>query len=289
MILEGREGTTNLNTLYKQLNKQYFNGALPNIKVSWNARLTNAVGRAHVTYVGQKISRSMQSLINRYAETIPAANVEIDMKSLSISISKKYDLSANDIKAVMLHEMVHILLYTQKKLGGHHDTPEFDGWIKKLIEQSGLDIPFKESAFKRSPKIAPKDGFVMLLRQSDGRYGISTFSTTWMFKQWFIFAETMTRIMNFGSKIQNLVFFRIKHRLIVDYPARRSLRKISWTLIDDELAEEIKKKGKFWGEAFKGGGRIEPHLVGMGDKEIKKVPIELGKDGKPTNMTEVFK
>lgn len=276
MLIEGSEGTINLNALYKKLNRDYFAGALPNIKVAWNGRLTNAVGKAHVYYIGKMQSRSLTSLINRYSETIPVADVEIDMKSLRISVSKKYDLSANDVSAVMLHEMVHIKLYTEKKLGGHHDTPEFDGWIRRLSDQSGLDIPYKESKFKKSPKIKAKEGFIMLLRQTDGKYGISTFSVQWMKKNWLDFAETMTRIMNGGqSKIQSMVYYKINHRVIADYPARRSLQRITWTMIDDELAEEIKKKGKFWGESFRGGGKFSPKVVGMSGYDI-----ELDKKGK---------
>ena len=280
MLNEGREGTTNLNNLYKQLNKQYFGSALPTIPCSWSGRLTNAVGRAHVSYMqrGRAKSRSMSLFIARYSETLPVEDVDIDMKSLNIKLSKKFDLSANDIKGVMLHEMCHIKLYTERKINGHHGSAEFDGMITKLRSETGIDIPYKESAFKRSPKIKAKEGFLILLRQGDGKYGVATFGTQWMKKNFFDFAETMTRIMNgAGGRIQSIVFYKIKHRVIADYPARRSLRRISWTMIDDELAEEIKRKGKYWGESFIGGGRITPNLVGLWPE---KGDIELDKRGK---------
>lgn len=196
-------------------------------------------------------------------------------------MSSKYDLSFKDIDAVMLHEMLHIKLFVEKKLGGHHDTPEFNGWINKLREQSGLDIPFKESSFKKSPKIKPKEGFIMLLKQGDGKYGISTFSTQWMKKNWMDFAETMTRIMNGGqSKVQTMVYFKINHRAIVDYPAKRSLKRISWTMIDEELAEDIKRKGKYWGESFRGGGKFSPHLVGLVSASgLKAILTKYGYNG----------
>jgi len=289
MLIEGREGTYDIKSLYKQFNKQHFGGSLPNIKVQWSGRLHNAIGRAHVVYKGQRVSRSLTSLINKYSETIPVAEVEIDLSSLRITISSKVDLSVNDIKAVMLHEMVHIKLYTERKLGGHHGTPEFDGWIKKLRAETGLDIPFKESSFKRSPKIKGKDGFVMLLTQTDGKYGVATFTISWMNNNWFIFAETMTRIMNQSGRIQKLEYFRINHRVINDYPARRSLRKISWTIVDEETAMEIRKKGKQWGESYIGGGRISPHTVGMKDKELLPLPIELDKRGKAVNLSDVLR
>ncbi len=278
---EGREGTTNLNTLYKQLNKQYFGSALPTIPCSWSGRMTNAVGRAHVSYLqrGRAKSRSMSLFIAKYSETLPAEDVDIDMKSLNIKLSKKFDLSANDITAVMLHEMCHIKLYIEKKINGHHGSAEFDGMITKLKSESGLDIPYKESKFKKSPKIKAKEGFLILLRQSDGKYGVATFGIPWMKKNYAEFATTMTRIMNLqgGGRIQSIVYYKIKHRVIADYPARRSLKRISWTMIDDELAEEIKRKGKFWGESYIGGGKYSPHLAGL---TTGKMDIELDKRGR---------
>jgi len=127
----------------------------------------------------------------------------------------------------------------------------------------------------------------MLLRQSDGKYGVSTFGVAWMKKNWMEFAEVMTRIMNGGGsgRIQSMVYFKIKHRVIADYPAKRSLKRISWVNIDDELAEEIKKKGKYWGESFNGGGKFSPQLVGITNFMPKGVTeFELDKRGKPVEM-----
>jgi len=289
MLFEGKEGAVNLKPVYNRLNKEYYSGALPSIKLAWSGRLTNAVGKAYVAYIqrGRQQSRKMSLLINRYSETIPVIDAEIDMKSLKITMSSKYDLTKNDIDAVMLHEMLHIKLFAEKKINGHHGTPEFDGWIKQLRDKSGLEIPYKESAFKKSPKIKAKEGFITLLRQSDGKYGVSTFSTQWMKKNWMEFAEIMTRIMNGGGggRLQSMVYFKIKHRVIADYPAKRSLKRISWVNIDDELAEEIKKKGKYWGESFVGGGKFSPQLVQLVHTMPKGVSeIELDRRGKPAKV-----
>jgi hypothetical protein len=291
LLYEGKEGSVNLKPVYKRLNMGHFGGALPMIKLAWSGRLTNAVGKAFVAYVqrGRKMSKKMSMLINRYSETIPTIDAEIDMSSLKITMSSKYDLTANDIDAVMLHEMVHIKLFIEKKINGHHGTPEFDGWIKKLRADTGLDIPYKESAFKKSPKIKAKEGFIMLLRQSDGKYGIATFTPQWMKKNWMEFAEVMTRIMNGGAaggRLQSMVYYKIKHRVIADYPAKRSLRRISWVNIDDELADELKKKGKYWGESFIGGGKFSPQLVQLVHTMPKGVSeIELDKRGQPAKVS----
>lgn len=272
-LIEGKEGTTNLKNLYKQLNKEYFAGSLPNIKVSWSGKLKKSIGRAGVRYFGR--AQIEHALLAKYSETIAVSNVEIDMRSLKITLSKMFDLSTNDIKAIMLHEMVHIKLYTENKLGMHHGTPEFDGWIKRLSDQSGLEVPLKESNFKKSPKVKGKEGIAMILTQGDGKHGIATFTIPFMKKNWLIFAKTMTRIMNRSrGRITRMAYFKINHTAIVEYPAKRSLRKISWTMIDEELAREITKKGAIFGYSEIGGGRIIPNVIG-----IRENPVDIDEEG----------
>ena len=111
-IFEGREGTTDLKKMYAQFNKMYFGGSLPSIKLRWSGKLKTAVGKASVSYVGKKIRRNR---FNVYMQEIPVSDIEIDFSSLRIGISTMFDLLVKDIKAVMLHEMAHIKLYTQKK------------------------------------------------------------------------------------------------------------------------------------------------------------------------------
>ena len=295
-INEGREGNYDLKDLYKSLNKRYFGGSLPTIKLRWTGKLKRAVGKASVQFAtpiykseigGGGLGRRYASVL---AEIPVTANVEIDMNSLKIGISTAFNMSVKDIKAVMLHEMVHIKLYTQKKIGQHHDTPEFDGWITKLRGQSGVEVPFKESAYKKSPKVKGKDGFVIIVHETSGRKGIATYTTQFMKDKWLLFAKTMTRIMNLGSgKVSLIEYFKINHPVIVVYPAKRSMRKISWTIVDDETIQEIKRKGKQWGYADREGGRISPHTVGMRDKDLHPIPIEIDKKGELVNLQDVYK
>ena len=290
-VAEGREGSYDLKALYKKLNTMYFGGSLPNIKVVWSGKMKRVVGKASVKYANPISKRDMGSA--RFAMMLPeipvAANLELDTSSYKIGISTSFDMSVADIKAVMLHEMVHIKLYTEKKVVKHHDTPEFDGWINKLRDKSGLDIPFKESSYKKSPKIKGKDGFVIIIHETSGRKGIATYTTSFMQSKWLLFAKTMTRIMNQGSKVSRIEYFRINSPIIVTYPARRSLSKISWNIVDDETVQEIQRNGKQWGYAERGGGRISPHTVGMKDKDLHPIPIEIAANGDIINLQEVYK
>lgn len=290
-IAEGREGSYDLKALYKKLNKMYFGGSLPNIKVVWSGKMKTVVGKASVQYARAISKKEMGSA--RFAMLLPeipvVPNLELDNSTLRIGISTNYNMSVADIKAVMLHEMVHILLYTQKKVVKHHDTPEFDGWINKLRDKSGLEIPFKESHFKKSPKVKGKEGYVIIVHERSGRKGIATYTKSFMESKWLLFAKTMTRILNTSSKVGLIEYFKIKSPIIALYPAKRSLRKISWQIVDDETIQDIKRKGKQWGYAEIGGGRISPHSVGMRDKELRPLPIEIDAKGELTNIQEVLK
>jgi hypothetical protein len=289
-IMEGKEGTYNLKDLYQKLNKMYFGGSMPKIKVIWSGKMKRVVGKASVKYANPTLKSELG--FSRFATMlpeIPVANVELNMSTLAIGISKMFDLSVADIKAVMLHEMVHIKLYTQRKVAHHHGTPEFDGWINKLRSQSGLDVPFKESGFKRSSKIKGKEGFVIVVHTVDGKKGIATYTTQFMQKSWLIFAETITRIVGRSSKVSLIEYFKINHPIIVEYPAKRSLRKISWAYVDDDTVLIIQKKGKKFGWSDKGGASIAPHMVGIREKSMHPIPVLLDKDGKPTNLKEVLK
>ena len=180
---EGVEGQTNLKTMYKELNNEFFSGALPSIKLKWSGRLKRAVGQASVSYKGQQVDRSLTNRFAQFMDSIPISqDIELNMKTLGISMSTAFDLTLDDTKAVMLHEMVHIALFLKKKLGGHHGTPEFDGWIKKLSEQSGLKVPLREADFKASPKLQAKEGYVMVIVQNDGKYGINSYSKNFLMK-----------------------------------------------------------------------------------------------------------
>ena len=145
-FFEGIEGSEDLKKLYKELNQQHFGGQLPNIPVKWSAKLKRAIGIAKCTYKGQKLQSAVYSKFSKYVDEIPIeTNIEINMNSLEIGISTINDLTLDDTKAILLHEMVHILLYTKRKIHEHHGSSEFDGWIKKLRADTGLNIPMKES------------------------------------------------------------------------------------------------------------------------------------------------
>ena len=240
MIFEGVEGQLNLKTLYNQCDKKYFAGAMPKCKVKWSGKLKRAIGRAHVRYRGESVRRSAGSgLLNRLSKEIPQADVKIVMDSLEIAIATMNDLTKDDTTAIMLHEMVHILLFSQRKLGGHHGTSKFDGWIKRLRKESGLNIPFKESSFKKSPKLKAKSAYVALIYQRDGKVGACTYAKKLVYSDKFeSMLERMTKMY-----FRRMAIYFVSHPIVNTLPSKRTMRSVTWHNIEESDAKEIEKKG----------------------------------------------
>lgn len=235
-IFEGVEGNLNLRTLYKECDKQYFGGAMPPCKLAWSGKLKRAIGRAEVRWRGQSVRKGY---FDKLLPEIPQVDVQINMDSLKITISSVNDLTKEDITAIMLHEMVHILLFSQRKLGGHHGTSEFDGWIRRLRKMSGLNIPFKESSFKSSPKLKAKTAYIALIYQRDGKIGACTYTQKVVYDSNFeSHLDRMAR--RYFKKIE---IYHASHPLVNVIPSKRTFRSITWHNISDEEANEIRKKG----------------------------------------------
>ena len=228
-LFDGVEGSENLRVMYDELNKQYFGNILPKIKVAWDGRLKRAIGRASVKWIN-----------------LMGGKQEINISSLKITLSKSFDLNYQDTQAVMLHEMVHIELYIIGNLGKHHGTSAFDGQIRKLRKESGLNVPFKESSFKSSPKAVAMEGYIALIHTTGG-IGLTVYSTPFIKKNWRQLANWLTEFIPSG-KVRRMELWKIKHPVIKTSTKKRSLRKISWSIITTQEVDSIKKSGFKWGE-----------------------------------------
>jgi hypothetical protein len=286
-LQEGIEGSANIKKVFKECNDLYFGGAIPNIKLKWNGKLKKAVGRAYVEWKGGS-PRKVSKFLAKYQEEIPVSeNIELNMNSLQIDISKTFDLSMDDLKAVMLHEQVHILLYTQKKIGNHHDSPEFQNWIKKLAGQSGLNIPMRESDFKASPKLSAKEGYAMLIYDRTN-VGLTHYSKNFIVKNWLALGQFLSRMVGKSSKMSRVEMYKVKHPIIASEAPRRSLRSISWAWIDEETAKEIQQKGTKFLHMDKSGGEMRPFLVVSNIGNLTKGAIlTFDNKGNWTNAQEV--
>ena len=243
-LIDGVEGNQNLPSMYDELNKQYFGNSLPKIKVKWDGRLKRAIGRAGVKWVN-----------------VMGRKPEISMSSLNISMSKAFDLQYNDVVAVMLHEMVHILLFIHGNLTQHHGTGEFDGVIRRLRKESGLDVPFKESSFKSSPNAPAMDGYIAILDTTGGT-GITVYSTPFIKKNWRQLTQFLSDFLPSG-KIRKMELWRVKHSIIKTSTKKRSLRQVSWNIRPNDEIEAIKKTGVQWASYGAGKNYVDNKKAGL--------------------------
>jgi predicted SprT family Zn-dependent metalloprotease len=263
LLTEGVEGSINLKKLFKELNSEYFRNELPDIVVKWSARLKRAIGQASVKYIQHSKWDSN--------------NIEIDMKSLKITVSKSIDINMNDLKAIMLHEMVHIYWFTKKRFGNHHDSSYFQNSITQLRDQSGLDIPYKESSFKISPKAQSKEGYLMLIYDKSGKVGASAYSKNLIDKEWLAAGQKISRFVAHSSKINKIELMKINHPIFTSVPQKRTFKSMSWLYIDDETVNDVRKKGKIFFKCDKNGGEMEPQKAGLSDKKlVKKATMVFG-------------
>jgi hypothetical protein len=244
-LIDGVEGSQNLRTIYDESNKKYFGNALPKIKVGWDGRLKRAIGRARVKYVRGGFG----------------VKPEINIGSLGISLSKSFDLSYNDTVAVMLHEMVHIQLYTNGNLGKHHGTSLFDGQIIRLRKEIGINVPMKESSFKTSPKAVATEGYLAIIHTSGG-LGLSVYSNPFIKKNWRGLGEFLKRFIPSG-KVRKMELWKVKHQVIKNSTKKRSLKRISWTGLSNQEADSIRKSGFQWAEFGPGKSYIDGRKAGL--------------------------
>jgi len=248
-LIEGVEGSENLALTYNFLNSKYFGGSIPKIKIKWSGKLKRAIGRAMCKYA---VRGGIVQEVNR--------------SSLEIQISTTHDFTSQDLQAILLHEMVHIALFAKNIVGHHHGSSEFDGEIKRLRKESGLDIPFLESNFKPSPKLAAKEGLIGILYLQDGNFGVSTYSKDFIAKNWMEFARVLSRIIENSSRLNRIDLFKATHPVIGTMTAKRNLKKIQWEEIEKETAQEIlafERKGKMFATIDKMGGWIDVRRAGI--------------------------
>ena len=244
-LIDGVEGSQNLRIIYDESNKKYFGNALPKIKVGWDGRLKRAIGRASVKYVKGGFG----------------VKPEIYPTSLKISMSKAFDLNYNDTVAVMLHEMTHIQLYINNNLGKHHGTSAFDGQIRRLRKESGINVPMKESSFKSSPNAPAIEGYLAIIHTGGG-LGLSVYSTPFIKKNWRGLGDFLKRFIPSG-KVRKMELWKVKHQVIKNSTKKRSMRRISWNSLTTEEADSIRKSGFQWAEFGPGKSYIDGKKAGL--------------------------
>lgn len=95
---------TDLQKVFEEWNREFFQGALPPLQVRWNSRLSTTAGR----FIADRRNPIIE--IASYLKDEPRAQ--------------------HWIRDTMGHELIHYFLWIQRKPYGH--TAEFHAWMKKL-------------------------------------------------------------------------------------------------------------------------------------------------------------
>ncbi|MFW6025464.1 MAG: SprT-like domain-containing protein [Candidatus Woesearchaeota archaeon] len=91
----------------------------------------------------------------------------------NISISKKFNLSEDQLKGILVHEMIHIYFYYLNKNISHK--PEFIKIVDTLKKYVDFHIPYKEEEAEMivdEDKVFP----ILLMKLKDGRLGVVAFN-----------------------------------------------------------------------------------------------------------------
>lgn len=105
------ESLPDIESLYAEYNREYFDNELPSIEVVWSKRLATTAGRAHYKFRGGK----------RVATKI----------DLSYKLFKAHDFDKEKLKQTMLHEMVHVWMYQEHNESGHG--PKFQRKMDEIV------------------------------------------------------------------------------------------------------------------------------------------------------------
>jgi hypothetical protein len=225
-LTEGIEGAENLGGMFKDLNGRHFQNRIPATKCAWSARLKNSIGLASV-----KLKRV-------------GTDYEVDPQTFKITVSKNVDITVDDLVGIMLHEMLHIDLFNKGVTDGHHGLAVFQGEIKRLRKESGMNVPMKESAFKASPKAKAKRGFVLFVFDSEGRIGACQYSPNAITKSFLQTGSFFARAAGMSRKIQRLELYDTKHPRVSTLVSKRSLKSLAWEPISDAEYGEMVGTGK---------------------------------------------
>lgn len=228
-LVEAVEGKANLQLIFNFLNNKYFNKSIPKIKVKWSKKLKASIGIAN-------------AVLND--------DGTLKKSSLAITISSVFSMDLRALQEIMLHEMVHIKLYTMGEYGDHHNLPMFKSEIDRIRNQSTLKVPYLETTLKPSDIIKPKSGYMMIFYLSGNRYGFVCYTKKVIDEK----MEELTKKLNYNIKynieLDKAELYLVSNSLVSVYTANRSI-KLSFYKMEEIEKDNIVKTGKLL-NTFKG-------------------------------------
>lgn len=120
-------GQPDIQAMFLEYNKQYFDGIIPDIPIEWNTRLRTTAGYCRWTWTRDPITRR---------KTYQVKSIELNPRLFA-----KNGWDAEELRRTLIHEMVHAWEVT--KYNGPYD----EGRVHGEVFQSKMDQIF---GYKRS-------------------------------------------------------------------------------------------------------------------------------------------
>jgi len=155
---------------YDKYNTLYFEGKLPKNLPIAERSLKNAVAQVEATVLASTYDRKFSNKIEPD---------KIDIKQLTISSS--FLLSEEQLQGILLHEMVHIKLFTEGIFQTHGSNKshglEFLVMRRELQQRSGIHIPTTETSIDLIRVGKGKEKYGLMYKRINGPYGVMMFSS----------------------------------------------------------------------------------------------------------------
>jgi len=216
--------------LYNNFNNKYFNNKLPtDLEIKW-FRSKNSAGVAKAKFIKKRHKLDI---------------TEID----GISISNFRPLSKNKLNGLMLHEMIHIYLYTKNvvytsgrdKVHGY----EFLDKLKELQKQANFEIPLTEYSMEISDDIKSKTFDVLFY--IDNKIAFSVYSKDYLIKnkdnlikKW---EYTLEQRRKRGENVKMLVY-QSNDKYLLNYKCKRNLNTLTFYGMEKDKFNEFIKNAK---------------------------------------------
>jgi len=217
----------NLDQKYTEFNSKFFNNKLPEIPVKWG-KLSKVGGIAK-------------------CETLTKNNVKtIIPNSMSIKISSVYERDEKNLDGILLHEMIHILMFVEGKFKENHGSL-FKNEAINIGNKAGIEIPLTDDTSNlllANEKL--KTVIVIVYISKDGKYCFSMVSPkSYNYDPNTIdIIDRMKKIKDFKTyEITSPIWTKTATRLSVP----RSIKSVSqmiWRYATEEQINDLETNGK---------------------------------------------
>lgn len=167
---ESADVNYDLQAKYAHFNKLLFDGKLPSIPIRW-ATLKNEGGRVNAKIELDKSKPRPNPLYVRLGLEDSKSNWSLKPDTMHMTISDLYRRSEIALDKIMIHEMIHVLMYTTGHLGENHGEL-FQKEARRCGKIVGFDIPLKDNVegfeFSQPSKLKPM-GIVLVESNDRGR------------------------------------------------------------------------------------------------------------------------